>query len=1154
MSGGNPISEARRPQVARRPQGERAKPHRHRPIWNSEIGFAALRWELLSLLLALLASPPSTAAPALPQPLPNWRLELVAGSPRIQHPSVVACAPDGRVFVAEDPMDISLPKADAAEGRILCLFPDGRTTVFADKLYAVFGLQYLEGKLYVLHNPKFSVFDDDNGVGRNRRELIEQTLPEPSALNWNDHIPANFRLAMDGYFYAACGDKGLYGAQGTDGSRATLSSGGVFRIRPDGSQLEVFSHGVRNILDAALNAEDDIFTYDNTDEHDWMGRFTHMVEAGFYGYPHDFIPRRPYTLWMMEDYGAGAACGAFAYNEDALPPEYQGSVFLSDFGKRQILRVRVERTGGTYRAVSKEDLFPNPPGDFRPVGITPGSDGRSIYICDWQHRDEKAKVSVGRLFKLTWTGQDHSVPKPAWYVPAAMGRKFEASTADLLRGLSHPAQSVRMTAQRRLADWGRGSQSNDVQPASPKSAMAQSRQASAARQALTGLLSNTSAPSLARIHALWALEAIDGGRSSRRAIIALSSRANPVLRRQAIRQLGASRATAAIPALCRNLKSPDASVRFHAATALGRIGDAGAVPSLLSALEEQDFFARFAIFTALNRIGTNTPAAWRMIVPGLESPSARVREGTRFAIRETYDEQLLAALTRLFRDTAKPSAVRQMAAELIAALHHQKPEWKGQWGAYHPALQPPPARTVRWPGTDSVLATLRSGLRETDAGLRRTCIEGLVSARDTNSAPTLREIFPHESDPASRASILRALGSMKDKAVLPLVAGELRQPSHEETTAAAIAAADAIGDDASAAALIEFLSSPTAEAKALALAITALGGLNARTAIPAIAPLAHHPATSVRAAAFGALGQLQGEASLPALEAGLADAAVDMRRAIVKALGDLKSTNAVPALLRAYSDERLRADAFTALARTPDARALGALLDGLSSKNPTQRNAAHLAIRNLSEKVLEQVEARATTLPPQALTELRQIYAGNRKAEAGPLFARQIQQHTLEEYLDAAVKRSGDPMRGQRLFADATGVNCAGCHRVGGQGSDVGPDLTGAGLQFDRRALAEAILYPSKTVREGYQQITVTLGDEEELSGVVKGETDNALILRDSSGREHRLARSAIKSRRNSALSLMPEGLQAALSLEEFADLIAYLASLKGKPQPPGPR
>ena len=135
-----------------------------------------------------------------------------------------------------------------------------------------------------------------------------------------------------------------------------------------------------------------------------------------------------------------------------------------------------------------------------------------------------------------------------------------------------------------------------------------------------------------------------------------------------------------------------------------------------------------------------------------------------------------------------------------------------------------------------------------------------------------------------------------------------------------------------------------------------------------------------------------------------------------------------------------------------------------------------------------------------------------------------------------------------KLFTEQGGVNCAACHRVAGEGSDLGPDLSGVGAQFDRRALAEAILYPSKTVREGYQQIAIEMADGEEFSGVVKGETADTLALRDSSGREHKLPRASIKARRNSALSLMPEGLQAALSLDDFADLVAYLASLRSKP------
>ena len=337
------------------------------------------------LWLSALGILPSPAAEAdasstngLPQPVPGWRMELLLTAPQLRHPSVVCTAPDGRIFVAEDPMDISLPRASLPEGRILCLHPEGRVTVFAEKLFAVFGMQYLEGKLYVLHNPRFSVFIDADTHGTNRTELLEQTNPEPWALNWNDHVPSNFRLGMGGFFYVAVGDKGLFGAVDRNGKRVDLHGGGVVRIRPDGTGLEVFCHGVRNILDVAITTEDELFTYDNTDEHEWMGRLTHMVDGGFYGYPFDFIPRRPYTLWMLADYGPGAATGALAYTDDALPSEFHDNLFLADFGQRNIRRVILERANGTFREVRNELLFPDPPPDFRPVGIHETADGRGL--------------------------------------------------------------------------------------------------------------------------------------------------------------------------------------------------------------------------------------------------------------------------------------------------------------------------------------------------------------------------------------------------------------------------------------------------------------------------------------------------------------------------------------------------------------------------------------------------------------------------------------------------------------------------------------------------------------------------------------------------------------------------------------------------------
>ena len=411
-------------------------------------------------------------------------------------------------------MDITRP-ANVAEGRILCRHADGRWTVFAEGLHAVFGMQYLEGRLYVLHNPRFSVFRDDHGVGRDREELVDQTNPNPWALDWNDHVPANFRLGLDGFFYVAVGDKGLFKARGRDGRVASLRGGGMVRIRPDGTGLSVYATGVRNILDVAGTAEDDWFTYDNTDEHEWMGRLTHMIEGGFYGYPFDFIPRRPYTLWMLADYGAGAATGMACALGDALPEAFRGNLFLADFGQRNIRRVVLARDGATFKAVQDENVFVESPPDFRPVGIAFNDDNSALYVCDWQHRDNKGQAVTGRLWKLERESAMPTRPIPAWHVAHGLGERVQAHEPELMDALSHPVHAVRLSAQRLLAGKG-----------------------TTAVPGLVATLKNTRLDPRARIHAAWALDAIDGGRAALAAMVEAAGSPQAPVARHALRALG----------------------------------------------------------------------------------------------------------------------------------------------------------------------------------------------------------------------------------------------------------------------------------------------------------------------------------------------------------------------------------------------------------------------------------------------------------------------------------------------------------------------------------------------------------------------------------------------------------------------------------------
>ncbi len=1017
----------------------------------------------------------------LPKVANGWRVELVASAPMIQHPTFVVCAPDGRLFIGEDPMDMKPPARDQ-RGRVVCLHPDGRETVFADQLFAPFGLLYLDGKVYVHHSPKFSVWDDDgSGVGKNRVDLIEQTNPEPWALDWNDHVPANMRLAMDGHLYMAVGDKGIYGAFGRDGKSVALRGGGVLRLRPNATELEIFSTGTRNILDVAINAEDDVFTYDNTDEHDWLSRLTHMADGGFYGYPWDFQPRRSYTLWKFADYGQGAATAAIAYNEDALPPDYRGNLFLCDFGRQEVLRVQIAREGATYREVAHEKLLSANGFEFRPMGIAVAPDGLSFYVTDWVQYD-RAKVTVGKIYKVTYTGKNLAAPKPAWFPRAAMGQSFEATTAELTGALAHPAQSVRLTAQRRLAERGREA----VKP-------------------IVALLGDKKSPPHSQWHAIWALDAIDGGTSARRQILALAKDGESSVRLQAIRQLGTRRVRDTAPLLIRALRDPDALIRFQAATALGRVGDPSAINPLLAALDEKDLFARHAVFTALHRIGRAEPTRWNAIVRGLRSENAPVREGTLFAVRETHHQTIVAALSDFVRGQSD-AAERATALRFLGDLRLQDLPWNGKWwkSPYHPALSPRPPKTEAWTGTASVTETLLTALDDEQPVVRQAAAESLRGAKDGQIGAKLAASLRVETDRSAKKVLLRALASADEK-LAGTALGEMVSSADGDVLLETIGVAL---DLRTVGVLMDFLKTNPNDTAALTAAIGALGSLKARESVPLLLHQIKH-------------------------------ANLEVRTAAIVALGNCRDAQAVPALVEAFENENAKRAAAEALVKIPDVRALDAYLFGLESANKEFRDRSRVALKKIRSEAQPTLQKRAASFPPKLLRELQGIYPED------AVFESDAPKLDATDYLAFARKNPGDAARGRKIFFDAKGVACSKCHLVETEGGKIGPDLSKIGQQYTRDQLAESVLFPSKFVREDYRQVIVQTSDGEDIAGMIVEDTAEALTLADAAGERHRIQRTQIQSRRTSELSLMPDGIHAGFSTQDFSDLITFLESLK---------
>ena len=182
------------------------------------------------------------------------------------------------------------------------------------------------------------------------------------------------------------------------------------------------------------------------------------------------------------------------------------------------------------------------------------------------------------------------------------------------------------------------------------------------------------------------------------------------------------------------------------------------------------------------------------------------------------------------------------------------------------------------------------------------------------------------------------------------------------------------------------------------------------------------------------------------------------------------------------------------------------------------------------------------------IAELREIYKDHDTARKGALFATTGKVLTVEDYSRSALAAPGDPVRGQRVFHE---VGCISCHAVAGYGNPIGPEMTTIGAQLPQAELIDSILYPSKKVRDGYQISILETLQGGTLSGMIKSETGESISLVDAAGVSMTIFKKDLKNRIASPLSLMPAGLHAGLTLEQFTDLTAYLESLKSDRETP---
>ena len=146
--------------------------------------------------------------------------------------------------------------------------------------------------------------------------------------------------------------------------------------------------------------------------------------------------------------------------------------------------------------------------------------------------------------------------------------------------------------------------------------------------------------------------------------------------------------------------------------------------------------------------------------------------------------------------------------------------------------------------------------------------------------------------------------------------------------------------------------------------------------------------------------------------------------------------------------------------------------------------------------------------------------------------------------LPARIAKEGRAAEGRKLFESGVGA-CMTCHRVGEVGNLVGPNLSSIGAIRIERDILESILFPSNSLARDYEAYAIDTVVNRTFIGVIRASLPDVLVFADAGAQEHRIPHSQITAKTMLTTSLMPQGLDKALTEQQLMDLVAFLRSRK---------
>ncbi len=280
--------------------------------------------------------------------------------------------------------------------------------------------------------------------------------------------------------------------------------------------------------------------------------------------------------------------------------------------------------------------------------------------------------------------------------------------------------------------------------------------------------------------------------------------------------------------------------------------------------------------------------------------------------------------------------------------------------------------------------------------------------------------------------------------------------------------------------------------------------------------------TALRSTAIAVVARLQPEGAIEALRTMLADSDPKVAASALHGLVDVQDATSLRQVLaddKCAMDKR-RGACERLMDSTPGAILLVRLLEE----------------ERLCDELRQLVLAKATAHPDANVRVLYEkfIPEDQRQQKLGSVIS-------AEEIL--AIK--GDANRGRNIFFKSSAAQCNRCHAVQGFGSDLGPELSNIGKKYERAALLETILLPSKAISHEYRPYLLETTGGQVYAGFMVERTDQHVVLRDVNRQQVRVPAAEVEALIEQEKSLMPELVLSEITVQDAADLLAFLESCK---------